>query len=139
LVIRAVFVPERELPPPEFSSVFDPLHFPATLDPATGIITCDNAGMSFLGDIRAEWHPDQRPAAQGGDADAAQGGQAPAGQDGNARGRLGGDDETPPDGQHDRTSGVGNGAAGDGSGVHLHRRKRSQVSCQPAGMAAIPR
>jgi hypothetical protein len=44
LVIRAIFVHEGEQPPPEFSSIFDPLHFPATLDPATGQITCAMPG-----------------------------------------------------------------------------------------------
>jgi hypothetical protein len=58
LVLRAAFVPEGQPPPPEFGSVFPPLRFRATLDPRTGIITCDDAGMSFHGDIRAEWHPD---------------------------------------------------------------------------------
>jgi hypothetical protein len=58
LVLRAAFVPDGEQPPPEFSSDFSPLTFRATLDPATGAITCDNAGMNFDGDIRAEFHPD---------------------------------------------------------------------------------
>src|ERR1039457_1058534 len=31
---------------------------PATLDPATGSITCMVAGQDFDGDVRAEWHPD---------------------------------------------------------------------------------
>ncbi len=59
VVIRAAFVPDGKQPPPEFSSDFSPLKFRATLDPATGVLTCDNAGMNFDGDIRAEWHPDE--------------------------------------------------------------------------------
>ncbi len=58
LVLRAAFVPDGEQPPPEFLNDFTPLKFRATLDRATGIITCDNAGLTFFGDIRAEWHPD---------------------------------------------------------------------------------
>jgi hypothetical protein len=58
LVLRAVFVREGEQPPPEFLSDFGPLRMPATLDPATGEITCDNSGTSFDGEVRAEWHPD---------------------------------------------------------------------------------
>jgi hypothetical protein len=60
LVVRAAFVPDGEQPPPELNSVFDPIKFRATLDPETGEITCDNAGMSFDGDIRAEFHPDEK-------------------------------------------------------------------------------
>jgi hypothetical protein len=68
LVLRAAFVPDGKQPPPEFSSDFSPLKFRATLDPQTGAITCDNAGMNFDGDILAEFHPD---AEQGsGDDDA---------------------------------------------------------------------
>jgi hypothetical protein len=59
LVLRAVFVPDGQEPPPEFSSDFSPLRVRATLDPATGAITCDDAGISFDGDIRGEWHPDE--------------------------------------------------------------------------------
>ncbi len=99
LVIRAVFVPEGEQPPPEFSSVFDPLHFPATLDPATGQITCAMPGGDFNGDIRAEWHPDDDPGSDNGEDAAAQGD--------NAR-QPGGDDDPPPDKQRDRTSGARN-------------------------------
>jgi hypothetical protein len=63
VVLRAAFVPDGEEPPPEFSADFSPLKFRATLDRATGTITCDNVGTNFGGDIRAEWHPDevQRP------------------------------------------------------------------------------
>ena len=103
LVIRAVFVPEGEQPPPEFSSVFDPLHFPATLDPATGQITCAMPGGDFNGDIRAEWHPDENQGADNGEDAAAQGG--------NAR-EPGGADEAPPDRQRDRTSGARNRPVG---------------------------
>jgi hypothetical protein len=59
LVLRAAFVPDGEDPPPEFAADFSPLKFRATLDKATGTITCDSAGMNFDGDIRAEWHPDE--------------------------------------------------------------------------------
>lgn len=65
LVVRAAFVPEGQQPPPEFRGDFNPLHIPATLDPETGQITCDNAGTNFGGDIRAEWHPDPDPDAGG--------------------------------------------------------------------------
>jgi hypothetical protein len=67
LVVRAVFVPEGEQPPPEFSSVFNTIKFAATLDPETGVITCDNAGVSFDGDVRAEWHPDEEQGGDGGE------------------------------------------------------------------------
>jgi hypothetical protein len=53
-------VPDGEQPPPELNSVFDPIKFRATLDPETGEITCDNAGINFHGDIRAEFHPDEK-------------------------------------------------------------------------------
>jgi hypothetical protein len=67
LVLRAEFVPAGYPPPPEFAADFRPLKFSATRDPATGEITCDNAGISFGGDLRAEWHPDQEeePAEEG--------------------------------------------------------------------------
>jgi hypothetical protein len=58
LVLRAAFVPDGEQPPPELAADFSPLKFRATLDRTTGTITCENAGISFGGDIRAEWHPD---------------------------------------------------------------------------------
>jgi hypothetical protein len=58
LVVRAAFVPDGEQPPPEFMGAFDPLRIRATLDPATGGITCNDAGMNFDGDIRAEFYPD---------------------------------------------------------------------------------
>ena len=105
LVVRAVFVPDGEQPPPEFSGVFDPLKFRATLDPATGIITCDNAGMSFLGDIRAEWHPD----VEQGSAD----GQEAAGRDGDANGPSRPEVGT-PDSQLNQTPASGNQTAGGG-------------------------
>lgn len=59
LALRAAFVPDGEQPPPEFAADFSPLKFRATLDRTTGAITCENAGMTFDGDIRAEWHPDE--------------------------------------------------------------------------------
>jgi hypothetical protein len=58
LVVRAAFVPEGKQPPAELLSTINPLRFPATLDPATGEITCDRAGAGFHGDVRAEWYPD---------------------------------------------------------------------------------
>jgi hypothetical protein len=58
LVLRAVFVPDGEQPPPEFMADFSPLRIRATRDPATGEITCDDAGADFDGDISAQWHPD---------------------------------------------------------------------------------
>ena len=61
LVIRAAFVPDGEQPPPEFSSQFDPLHFPATRDPATGEITCDADGTRFGGGVMAQWVADEDP------------------------------------------------------------------------------
>ena len=87
LVLRAAFVPNGEDPPPEFASDFSPLKFRATLDRATGIITCDNAGINFGGDIHAEWHPDD---VQGSEA-----GEEATGQDDDApeSGRSG--DQTP--------------------------------------------
>jgi len=68
LVLRAAFVPEGEQPPPELAADFSPLKFRATLDKATGIITCENAGVSFGGDIRAEWHPDEVQESEDGEA-----------------------------------------------------------------------
>jgi hypothetical protein len=59
LVVRAAFVPNGEQPPPELSAVFNPLKVRASLDPETGALTCDNAGTSFHGDIRAVFHPDE--------------------------------------------------------------------------------
>lgn len=67
LVLRAAFVPDGEVPPPEFLADFSPLKFPATLDPTTGIITCVNAGINFGGDIPAEWHPDEVRGSDGGE------------------------------------------------------------------------
>ena len=59
LVVRAVFVPEGEQPPADFASAFDPLHFPATLDPETWAQSpATVAGTDFDGDLQAEWHPD---------------------------------------------------------------------------------
>ena len=67
LAVRAAFVPDGEQPPAELSSTFSPLHIPATLDTSTGLITCDNAGTSFNGDVRAEWHPDEDQDSEDGD------------------------------------------------------------------------
>lgn len=79
-MLRAAFVPEGQQPPPEFSSVFDPLHFSATLDLATGMITCAMKGAGFDGDIRAEWHPDEQQGSDDGEEAAGQGGGDPAEQ-----------------------------------------------------------
>jgi hypothetical protein len=70
LVLRAAFVPEGEDPPADFTADFSPLKFRATLDRATGTLTCEGAGTSFGGDIRAEWHPDE---VQGADSEEATG------------------------------------------------------------------
>jgi hypothetical protein len=68
LVLRAAFVPDGEQPPPEFAADFSPLKFRATLYRTTGVITCENVGMTFGGDIRAEWHPDvAQGSEEGGD------------------------------------------------------------------------
>ena len=74
LVLRAAFVPDGEQPPPELAADFAPLKFRATLDKATGVITCENLGMNFGGDIQAEWHPD---AEQDDGAQAADNGSTP--------------------------------------------------------------
>jgi hypothetical protein len=72
LVLRAAFVPDGEQPPPELAADFSPLKFRATLDRATGVITCENAGMTFDGDIQAEWHPDaEQDSADSGQDDVA--------------------------------------------------------------------
>lgn len=67
LVLRAAFVPDNEQPPPEFAADFSPLRFPATIDPATGKITCGDAGISVDGDLLAEWHPDEEEGSDGND------------------------------------------------------------------------
>jgi hypothetical protein len=87
LIVRAAFVPDGEQPPPEFSADFSPIKFRATLDPATGAITCDNAGMNFQGDIRAEWHPDAKQGSDGADES--------TGEDGDGQGNGGADANTP--------------------------------------------
>jgi hypothetical protein len=66
LVIRAVFVPDGEQPPPEFLNDIHSLHFPATRDAVTGNITCEN-GMDFFGGVHGEWYPDDAPDQSGGD------------------------------------------------------------------------
>lgn len=68
LVLRAAFVPDGEQPPPELAADFSPLKFRATIDRTTGVITCENAGMSFGGDIQAEWHTDDAPDRSEGDS-----------------------------------------------------------------------
>lgn len=67
-MLRAAFVPDGERPPPEFGAEFRALRIPATLDPATGQITCPGAGMSFGNGLPAYWVPDGN---QGGDDEAA--------------------------------------------------------------------
>ena len=147
LVLRAAFVPDGQQPPSEFSSDFSPLRFRATLDPATGAITCDNAGMNFDGDVLAEWHPDEE---QGSDADEnadGQDGERPASQGSDAQG-TGGADEGAPDGQRDKPWALGNrpadstwparsdgrtpfGLAGSGSGEST----RDQTPSAPAAQS----
>ena len=46
-----------------------PLRLRASRDPATGAMTCDDAGMTFHGDIPATWMPDEADAPTG-EADA---------------------------------------------------------------------
>jgi hypothetical protein len=77
LVIRAAFVPDGEDPPAGFLSQFDQLRMPATFDPATGQITCADAGMNLDGDIRAEWHPDEEQGSDEGGTSAGGGSGAP--------------------------------------------------------------
>jgi hypothetical protein len=72
LIVRAVFVPDGEQPPPDLIADFNSLHLPATLDPETGEITCDNAGFDFNGAVRAEWHPGDEPDQSDGDEPADQ-------------------------------------------------------------------
>jgi hypothetical protein len=72
LIVRAVFVPDGEQPPPDLIADFNSLHLPATLDPETGEITCDNAGFDFNGAVRAEWHPGDQQDQPGGDEPADQ-------------------------------------------------------------------
>lgn len=124
LVLRAAFVPEGQQPPPELSSDFSPLKFRATRDPVTGAITCDNLGINFDGDIRAEWHPDEEQDSEAG--------QETAGQGGDAR-DTGGQQDDSSDTPRDRTWALGDrpvghtysarsggrtpfGLSGDGSG-----------------------
>jgi hypothetical protein len=66
LVLRAVFVPDGEDPPPEFAGDFRPLRIPATIDTETGEITSDS-GINFGGAVRAEWHPGAGEDASGED------------------------------------------------------------------------
>jgi hypothetical protein len=99
LVLRAAFVPDSEQPPPEFQSALNPLRIPARRDPATGEITCVNAGLSILGDLRAEWHPDQN-------------------EDANGAGEALGDDDSPrrdPSAARPRPEDDGGGLAQSGS------------------------
>ena len=69
LPMRAVFVPDGEEPPPDLACMLHPLRLRASLDPATGAMTCDDAGMTFHGDIAAIWIPDGADA-PAGEADA---------------------------------------------------------------------
>lgn len=56
--LRAVFVPDGEAPPSDMETEFHPLRFRATLDPATGQITCDDTGVGLPHTIAAEFIPD---------------------------------------------------------------------------------
>jgi hypothetical protein len=67
-VLRAVFVPDGESPPPEFLSI-DPMILSVTRDPATGEVTGGDAGVSLDGDIGAEWVPDDAEASLGDEGD----------------------------------------------------------------------
>jgi hypothetical protein len=66
LVIRAVFVPDGEPPPPEMMSSFDSLRFRVSLNPATGELTCDEPGNGFDSGIQAQWYPDNNEDPFGG-------------------------------------------------------------------------
>ena len=67
--MRAVFVPDGEEPPSDLAYMLHPLRLRASLDPATGAVTCNDAGMTFHGDIPATWMPDEADAPTG-EADA---------------------------------------------------------------------
>ena len=58
LALRAVFVPDGEGPPMDLAGTINPLRLRATLDPATGALTCDITGMNRHGDLSGEWVPD---------------------------------------------------------------------------------
>ena len=57
LILQAVFVPDGESPPPEFSNAMDPLRFAVTLDPETGSLTSDEFGSDVP--ILAQFIPDE--------------------------------------------------------------------------------
>ena len=58
LVLRAVFVPDGEEPPPDLAATLTPLRLRATLDRETGVLTLENTGPGLMPDLRAEWRPD---------------------------------------------------------------------------------
>jgi hypothetical protein len=58
LVIRAVFVPEGETPPPEFTLGSHVPRFPATYDPATGTMITNPAFGGPGRGIQGQWHED---------------------------------------------------------------------------------
>ena len=58
VVVRAVFVPDGEDPPPEFTTGLSSLHFPATYDPETGVITTDMSEGSASGAVSGTWVSD---------------------------------------------------------------------------------
>src|SRR6266567_2600462 len=99
LVLRDVFVPEGESPPPEVSGWINPLRLPATMNRQTGELTCgDGAGAAWGGAIRAEWHPD---ADQSSDSEA-----EINGPDGDAGGTNRSDGIGRPDGHEDADFGA---------------------------------
>lgn len=65
LLLRAAFVPDGEEPPPDLARMPHPLRLRASLDPATGAVSCDDTGTNFHGGIPAEWIPDA-PAGEAG-------------------------------------------------------------------------
>ena len=58
LAVRAVFVPDGEDPPMDLAGTINPLRLRATLDPATGALTCDITGMNGHAGLSGEWVPD---------------------------------------------------------------------------------
>jgi hypothetical protein len=122
-VLRGVFVPKGEQPPPEFASDFRPLRIPATRDPATGQITCHNAGISFGGDLLAHWYPDEDQGSDEGDEapdqndDSGTGGPYQGGLDSQRDPTWGGQSRKAGVGLPARPRGrPGFGPSGDGSG-----------------------
>jgi hypothetical protein len=127
LVVRAAFVPAGEQPPSEFAGDFYPLRFPATLDPAMGIITCINAGLSFGGDLQAQWVPDDDQGSAAGEDAGNQGGNAPTDRGGAGRDGKGGN---APAGQS-----LGNPWARAPNETRHADRQRSSIAPAPAPRA----